>query len=1073
MVLVVLMVTLTVRLARTQQRAGTDGNGTPSSAVDTMTADNAAAVIEDFSEAWRIEKDGTGLHTIDVKVKIREEAGIAAYGHVFVSYIANRQSVELASLVVQKPDGRRVTLDSAGLKDVPPQESGAFDAPMFSDLRVKQVTVPALAVGDELSYRVTISQTTPDLPGQFWTSHSFSHIAVILHESFEINWPAAMHLRVKVQPGSAEEDPLPRAEPGRLVRRWSHAQLTVGEPEKKALQRQLVQRMLGRGASADVQVTTFENWDQVGAWFGALARQAEQPSDAVRTKAEALTAGATTQAEKLARLHKFVSQDVRYVSLAFGPGRYQPRPSPLVLANAYGDCKDKHSLLAALARSLGIEVRPVLIGSAQLLDEELPSPLQFDHVISTAGSGPDAVWLDGTADGSRTGELVRPLRDKAALLISPEGKGTIVRTPSSVARPQRIDVALNGVYSVDGRYRLKYRRTQTGDEELVSRTVFRQADEQARRRFVEALVKEDGLSGTIKVLNVTWADVRDLSAPFWYEYEVESSYQTPLQPKAWTFWPLAPNLKLPAPDDGDDEPVLLGPQVDSHVSVRYELPRELVIRPPVAVTLDNGIASFQSAYTVKDGVLTIERHLTSKVESVPVDQLPAYKAFRTAISADYSQKFAVAATTATATPVAATPSDSMTVEQLIEAGHAAEGRRDYQAAVTLFQQVTAKDPKHGYAWNSLGWNLVEVGRIADGIAAYDKQIEVAPYHEYAYNNRGLALWRDKQYEKAEQSFRKQIEIAPLDKWAHTNLGLLQLERKQNAAAVESLERGASITPDDVRALTGLGRAYLAVHRQADALATFSHSAEVSASPENLNNIAWYLAEAGVELDRAQAWAEKAVSGLAGFMTMRTLADVSTEQLAETATIGAYWDTLGWVHFKKGHGDKALEYLEPAWELRQDPLVAQHIGQVYELMGKRAAAIRAYREAMSAGKEAPELSVKRLQALAARYDESSTVASIQNALVDMRTLRLPQLVPGQATGEVLFLIDGTGTIIDARFVAGDEVLKPAVPGLVGRSGSLKTPEGAGMTLVRRGALTCRTGAKCAAVLYRPGDVRSVN
>jgi len=94
-----------------------------------VTADNAAAVIENLAESWRVEGDGTSTRTMDVKVKIREEAAIASYGHVFISYLAKRQSAELVSLVVQKPDGRRVTLDSAGI--TPRVFQGAADIYAF------------------------------------------------------------------------------------------------------------------------------------------------------------------------------------------------------------------------------------------------------------------------------------------------------------------------------------------------------------------------------------------------------------------------------------------------------------------------------------------------------------------------------------------------------------------------------------------------------------------------------------------------------------------------------------------------------------------------------------------------------------------------------------------------------------------------------------------------------------------------------------------------------------------------------------------------------------------------------
>src|SRR5206468_8992293 len=95
-----------------------------------------------------------------------------------------------------------------------------------------------------------------------------------------------------------------------------------------------------------------------------------------------------------------------------------------------------------------------------------------------------------------------------------------------------------------------------------------------------------------------------------------------------------------------------------------------------------------------------------------------------------SQKFAVAA--AGVVPGA---TGTMTVEQLLTAGHDAESRRDYESAVKWFQQATTQDPKHGSAWNSLGWDLAEMGRLDDAIAAYDKQIEISPYHEYAYEDR--------------------------------------------------------------------------------------------------------------------------------------------------------------------------------------------------------------------------------------------------------------------------------------------------------------------------------------------------
>jgi hypothetical protein len=54
-----------------------------------------------------------------VRVTIREEAALRNWTHLFARYVADRESVELRSLVVEKPDGRKVTLDSSSLRDLP------------------------------------------------------------------------------------------------------------------------------------------------------------------------------------------------------------------------------------------------------------------------------------------------------------------------------------------------------------------------------------------------------------------------------------------------------------------------------------------------------------------------------------------------------------------------------------------------------------------------------------------------------------------------------------------------------------------------------------------------------------------------------------------------------------------------------------------------------------------------------------------------------------------------------------------------------------------------------------------
>jgi tetratricopeptide (TPR) repeat protein len=51
------------------------------------------------------------------------------------------------------------------------------------------------------------------------------------------------------------------------------------------------------------------------------------------------------------------------------------------------------------------------------------------------------------------------------------------------------------------------------------------------------------------------------------------------------------------------------------------------------------------------------------------------------------------------------------------------------------------------------------------------------------------------------------------------------------------------------------------------------------------------------------------------------------------------DSMGWMHYRKGNLDKAREYLDRAWKLRQDPEIAAHLGEVLWMKGSRDEASR--------------------------------------------------------------------------------------------------------------------------------------
>ena len=560
---------------------------------ETVTAETSAAVIEKLERRWQVERDGRARQTTIARIRIRESSALSSFGHLYFSYMPATEAIELVALKVEKADGQRVSVDAAALKDVPTPESGTFEGPTFSDARVKQIAVPALAVGDVVSYEVLLTRHTPAAPGHFWAEFYFTRSAIVLEEVFELDWPVDLALSVRTHDSDLIEQSEPPARSGRQLRRWTHRQAELTAADQAALGKRLAATVKGKGPSPDIQVSTFATWDQVAAWYRDLAAGAETITPAVQEKARTLTQAAKTAHAQLAALHKFVAQDVRYVSLGFGDGRYRPRRAELVMTTQYGDCKDKHSLLASLAREAGFTVEPFLINTMRPLDRTLPSPGQFNHVITrVTGKGLAPTWIDGTVAVTQPGTLLLPLRGKTGLLASASPE--LIMTPTAHADPQRVRVAISGAYQTDGRYRATVRREFKGDVEAGMRAVIAGADQQARRQFAEQQAKQDGYGKDAKIVRVVTAEPTDLAIPFWWEYELEATYDSPNRASAYEFWIPTPALELPALDDDDQEAVELGLATTFEVTARFELPGALTIKPPVSVTIDNDLASYRS-----------------------------------------------------------------------------------------------------------------------------------------------------------------------------------------------------------------------------------------------------------------------------------------------------------------------------------------------------------------------------------------------------------------------------------------------------------------------------------------------
>ena len=220
------------------------------------------------------------------------------------------------------------------------------------------------------------------------------------------------------------------------------------------------------------------------------------PMKRSRLEAEKLTQGKTDDMAKVKALYEYVSRNIRYVSLSFGLGRYQPHAAGEVLSNGYGDCKDKNTLLAALLASEGFQTTSVLIGSQHELDPEVPSPSQFDHVITRVPVKGKDIWLDSTNGVAPFRMLSAPLRDKEALAIPVAGKASLVRTPADLPFEAFDRTQFNGSINETGTLKTHVAIQMRGDQELFFRFALRQMPGNRWKDFFTMILQRIGYAGS-------------------------------------------------------------------------------------------------------------------------------------------------------------------------------------------------------------------------------------------------------------------------------------------------------------------------------------------------------------------------------------------------------------------------------------------------------------------------------------------------------------------------------------------------------------------------------------------------
>jgi tetratricopeptide (TPR) repeat protein/transglutaminase-like putative cysteine protease len=887
---------------------------------------NESVVIERSEASYRMHADGTGERDLHVVLRIQSDGAAQQFGVLGFPYASANETPVIKFVRVHKSDGTTVETPVADAMEMPADVTR--QAPLYSDLKEIHIPVRSLSPGDKLEYEIDTAIDKPDAPGQFWGTTHFTPpgTIVVLAEVLTLQVPSGKYVQV----WSPNHKPAVEDRDGLKTYTWNVAQLvtapksTGDDSNKPVPPKDPDEDDQGRKLPSAAW-TTFRNWTEVGDWYRGLALHQADPNDMLRARANEITAKAQTPEEQIRAIYDFVSARTRYIGIDFGIGRYQPHTASEVLANQYGDCKDKDTLLEALLRAKGFSTSPALIGAGIAPLPDLPSPAMFNHVITTVNLPSGRIWLDSTPMVSPYRYLVALIRDQKALVVPADGPASLETTPAKAPYPFMESFVADATLDADGKLTAKMTSIYRDDNEILVRALERSvapAEWDKVSQYISSTTGFGGATsgtqfkndtGTAEPIMVTYDYSRH---PFgdWDNHRI-----VPLFP-VLEFTALESDTTAPQDDIQLGAPRML--TAISHIRLPDGYDADL----PDPIHVKTDFATFDKTYLFESHEIIVERDIVILKNKIAKADWKTYLTFTKDISLsgeDWIQLLPPSKTTAKAmkpvqmpTPRSDETGGSVSVEQLKKeqaarknapgASQPAGSANDTGTTPTLetrpqpipgtsFPTKPSPQPPPNESANqpesasqpdaadrssneSAGELMQEAqeqlrqGDLGSAKETLDEVKEKNPNEEHLWSMYGLlAEVMDRNYEVAIDDFRNELEAHPDDGATVAALAGLQTKAHDPEGARKTLQGYLDRHPDDARLAIYLASLETLADNKQGALRTLEAAAKQN--PDNLP-LRVQMSQALVDLDRMEEAAAAAKSALQGASDAYVLNDAA-------------------------------------------------------------------------------------------------------------------------------------------------------------------------------------------------------
>jgi len=343
------------------------------------------------------------------KLKIQKEAG-KSWGEIPIYYNKSRQKVTNIKAYTITPDGKKHRYSKI-------QDFKVYKGyPMYSDYRVKAITMPEVTVGSIIEYEKTTITKGLSIKDAFWYMASFDVGTPIKEDKFTITLPKKLNIRYKEF--NLEHKPTIKEDDRSIIYSWCLKDLEERKGEELTPPPDL------DNIKNCVEFSSIESWKDISDWYYGLVEKNTMINSKIENKVEELVEDKETIKDKVKAILEYLQEDFRYVSMSLGKYTLEPHPTDEVFKNKYGDCKDQSLLCKSMLKIAGIDSNIALFrGEFSITDPQydLPFPNLFNHVLLEVQDPSGNFYVDPLLDGYDIGEYPGNYQAAYTFVITEDG----------------------------------------------------------------------------------------------------------------------------------------------------------------------------------------------------------------------------------------------------------------------------------------------------------------------------------------------------------------------------------------------------------------------------------------------------------------------------------------------------------------------------------------------------------------------------------------------------------------------------------------------------------------------------